>query len=141
LQISSEDGNNDCGSSLIRMTSLQVLGRDFRLLLKKTGCVALPLFGQAYQEMFFIELKPALYGYPDIPSLLRGLPHIVRLTGRPGRKFVELSPVLGLGSGKFIIEENVYHRKYHTLVTQTLGTNRGPCKSEEIISGFLAIPR
>ena len=50
-----------------------------------------------------MELKPALYGFPDIASLLKALPHIVKLTGRPGRKFVELSPVLGSGgNGKVV---------------------------------------
>ena len=85
---------------MIRLTALQVLGRDLRIMLKKVGSIPLPMFGQVYQEHFVVELKPALYGFPDISSLLRALPHIVKLTGRPGRKFVELSPVLSSGTRK-----------------------------------------
>ena len=69
-------------------------------MLKKVGSVALHMFSQVYQEHFVVELKPALYGFPDISSLLRALPHIVRLTGRPGRKFVELSHILSNGNSK-----------------------------------------
>ena len=96
-QVSTE---SDDGSALIRLTALQILGRDLRIMLKKVGSVALHMFGQVYQEHFVVELKPALYGFPDVSSLLRALPHIVKLTGRPGRKFVELSHILSNGNSK-----------------------------------------
>ena len=96
-QVSTE---SDDGSAIIRLTALQILGRDLRSLLRKVGNVPLSTFAQAYQEQFVVELKPALYGYPDISSLLRALPHIVQLTGRLGRKFVELSLIFSTGNGK-----------------------------------------
>ncbi|KAL8579349.1 hypothetical protein ACOMHN_026714 [Nucella lapillus] len=95
VQISTE---SDDGSALIRLSALQILGRDIRRMVRKVGCVPLPQFPQVYQEHFYVELKPALYGFPDLPSLIRALPHIIKLTGRHGRKFVELSPVLGVGN-------------------------------------------
>ena len=84
------EGSDD-GVSYVRMSALQMLGNDICLLLKK-GCLALPSFAVAYQEMFTVDLKPALYGYPDMLGLLNGLPHIVRITGRGVRKTVELAP-------------------------------------------------
>ena len=85
---------------VMRLTALQLLGRDFRTMLRKLGSVAVHLFPQAYQDHFSVELKPALYGYPDSSSLVRVLPHFVKLAGRPGLKRVEISPILGLTTGK-----------------------------------------
>ncbi|XP_025094974.1 meiosis regulator and mRNA stability factor 1-like isoform X2 [Pomacea canaliculata] len=92
VQISNE---SDDGSAVIRLTALQTLGRDIRNMLRKLGSVPLVSFSRVYYEEFSVELKPALYRYPDVSSLLRALPHIVVLTGKHSRKSVELSPILG----------------------------------------------
>ncbi|KAK7501530.1 hypothetical protein BaRGS_00007334 [Batillaria attramentaria] len=91
VQVSTE---SDDGSALIRLSALQTFGRDIRAMLRKTGSIPLSSIAQTYVDHFYVELKPALYGYPDIHSLLRALPHIVSITGRAGRNFVGLSPVL-----------------------------------------------
>ncbi|XP_076442695.1 meiosis regulator and mRNA stability factor 1-like isoform X2 [Babylonia areolata] len=95
VQISTE---TDEGSALIRLSALQILGRDIRSMLRKVGCVPLPQFSALYQEQFQVELKPALYGFPDLPSLLRAMPHIANITTRYGRKVVQLSPGLGVST-------------------------------------------
>lgn len=81
----------DDESGVISLTALQTFARDTRILLHKHSQINVSHFASAFKENFGIEIKPALYGYPTIESLLQAIPHIIDFGGKGQRKYVLLA--------------------------------------------------
>ncbi|CAC5393561.1 LKAP [Mytilus coruscus] len=81
----------DDESGIISLTSLQVLARDVRVLLQNGLQVYVSDFDRVYKDQFGVDLKPALFGYTSVETLLEAIPHVVQFQGKTPRRYVELS--------------------------------------------------
>ncbi|KAL3876190.1 hypothetical protein ACJMK2_034060, partial [Sinanodonta woodiana] len=99
VQVSGDDE-----SAIISLTPLQVLACDICHLLHTHGWIFLAHFEALYQQTTGVELKPALYGYPNTLALLLALPHLVAVKGHGQRRTVHLSGDLSI---------NLTHSKEH----------------------------
>ncbi|KAK3579545.1 hypothetical protein CHS0354_028381 [Potamilus streckersoni] len=86
VQVSGDDE-----SAIISLTPLQVLACDICHLLHTHGWISLAHFEALYQQNTGVELKPALYGFPNTLALLLALPHVVAIKGHGQRRTVHLS--------------------------------------------------
>nr|XP_022317028.1 meiosis regulator and mRNA stability factor 1-like [Crassostrea virginica] len=81
----------DDESGVISLTALQTFARDTRILLHKHSQINVSHFASAFKDNFGIEIKPALYGFPTIETLLQAIPHIACFGGKGQKKFVQLA--------------------------------------------------
>ncbi|XP_041362324.1 meiosis regulator and mRNA stability factor 1-like isoform X2 [Gigantopelta aegis] len=92
--------SGDDGSAVVKLTPLQTLGRNVRLLLMCHGRLLLSELDTMYRDKYGVDINPALHGFSTLNSLLQTLPHIVLLKGRGIKRYIVLSNCLkSTGSG------------------------------------------